>query len=143
MTANPTRHARPIRVAVAAAIAATVTANASALAAGRDTTPPTAPLVIYAQGYYCGVLIVGMQRSTDNVTPQSQLKYEVFVDGAPFGRAIDQGSESGVWAWFQGAALPPGPILPPGPHTVTAKAQDAAGNWSRPSGAIPVTGYPC
>src|SRR6266516_7564694 len=114
-------HSRLIRlaVAVATAIVAAVAASTSALAAGRDTTPPTAPFLSYAQGYYCGVLIVGMDRSTDNVTPQSQLKYEVFVDGAPFGPAIDQGSESGVWAWCQGAALPPGPILAPGPHSVT------------------------
>jgi hypothetical protein len=138
-------HSRLIRlaVAVATAIVAAVAASTSALATSRDTTPPTAPFLSYAQGYYCGVLIVGMDRSTDNVTPQSQLKYEVFVDGAPFGPAIDRGSESGVWAWFQGAVVPPGPILPPGPHTVTAKAQDAAGNWSAPSRALPVTGYPC
>ena len=136
---------RIIRLAVAAAatIVATGAASTSALAASRDTTPPTAPFLSYAQGYYCGALIVGMDRSTDNVTPQSQLKYEVFVDGAPFGPAVDRGSESGVWAWFQGAAVQPGPILPPGPHTVTAKARDAAGNWSAPSRALPVTGYSC
>jgi len=135
-------HSRLIRlaVAVATAIVAAVAASTSALAAGRDTTPPTAPFLSYAQGYYCGVLIVGMDRSTDNVTPQSQLKYEVFVDGARFGPAVDRGSESGVWAWFQGA---PGPVLLPGPHKVTAKARDAAGNWSAPSRALPVTGYPC
>jgi len=130
-------------LAVAAAMMATVAANPSALASPRDTIRPTTPFLSYAQGYYCGVLIVGMQRSTDNVTPQSQLKYEVFVDGAPFGPAIDQGSVSGVWAWFQGAVVPPGPILPPGPHMITSKAQDAAGNWSAPSRALPVTGYRC
>jgi hypothetical protein len=102
----------------------------------------TAPFLSYAQGYYCGVLIVGMDRSTDNVTPQPQLKYEVFVDGKPFGPAIDQGSESGVWAWFQGPSVP-GPVLSPGPHTVYAKAQDAAGNWSKASNSDPVTGYRC
>jgi hypothetical protein len=47
-----------------------------------------------------------------------------------------------VWAWFQGPSVP-GPVLSPGPHTVTAKAQDAAGNWSAPSKAQPVTGYRC
>jgi hypothetical protein len=141
----PIRRSHRTRMVVAAAIATVtiVAPNTSALAAGRDRTPPTAPFLSYAQGYYCGVLIVGMERSTDNVTPQSQLKYEVFVDGAPFGPAIDQGSESGVWAWFQGAVVPPGPILPPGAHTVTSKAQDAAGNWSAPSRALPVTGYRC
>ena len=130
-----------IAAVVTAAIGLTAAAGTPALAAG-DTTPPTAPFLAYAQGYYCGVLIVGMDRSTDNVTPQSQLKYEVFVDGVPFGPAVDQGSESGVWAWFQGPSVP-GPVLPPGPHTVTARAQDAAGNWSAPSNADPVTGYRC
>jgi hypothetical protein len=131
-----------IATAVSIAIGLTATGAGQALASGRDTTPPAAPYLSYAQGYYCGVLIVGMQRSTDNATPQPQLKYEVFVDGAPFGPAVDQGSESGVWAWFQGPGVP-GPVLPPGPHTVTTRAQDAAGNWSAPSKADPVTGYPC
>ena len=45
-----------------------------------------------------------------------------------------------MWAWFQGA---PGPVLTPGQHTVTVKAQDAAGNWSASSNADPVTGYRC
>jgi len=135
--------ARIAAAAVATAAGLTVAAATPALASGRDTTPPTAPHLIYYTGYYCGVLIVGMDRSTDNVTPQSQLKYEVFIDGQPFGPAVDQGSESGVWAWFQGPSVPGGPVLSPGQHTVTAKAQDAAGNWSAPSQAEPVTGYRC
>jgi hypothetical protein len=127
--------------AVSAVLVATVGAGAPAHARSGDTTPPTAPFLAYSQGYYCGVLIVGMDRSTDNVTPQPQLKYEVFVDGAPFGPAVDRGSESGVWAWFQGAPLDP--VYPPGLHQVTVKAQDAAGNWSAPSRSVPTTGYPC
>ena len=112
-----------VRIAAAVATAAglTVAAATPALASVRDTTPPTAPHLTYYQGYYCGVLI----------------------DGKPFGPAIDQGSESGVWAWFQGPSVPGGPVLSPGPHTVTAKAQDAAGNWSAPSQPEPVTGYRC
>ena len=49
-----------IAAAAAAAIGLTVAAGTPALAFGRDTTPPTAPFLVYAQGYYCGVLIVGM-----------------------------------------------------------------------------------
>jgi hypothetical protein len=82
-----------------------------------------------------------MDRATDNVTPQSQLKYEVFIDGAPFGPAIDQGSESGVWAWFQPSTG--GPTLSPGQHQASVKARDAAGNWSASSRTWPVTGYRC
>jgi hypothetical protein len=126
-------------VAVPAVLVATVMTSTPAHAS-TDTTPPTAPFLAYAQGYYCGVLIVGMNRATDNVTPQSQLKYEVFIDGAPFGPAIDQGSESGVWAWFQ---PPAGPTLTPGQHMASVKARDAAGNWSAPSRSWPVTGYRC
>src|ERR1041384_2166739 len=91
-----------IAAAAAAAIGLTVAAGTPALGAGRAATPrpapppATAPFLSYAQGYYCGVLIVGMDRSTDNVTPQSQLKYEVFVDGKPFGPAVDQGSGRGA-----------------------------------------------
>jgi hypothetical protein len=136
------RHSHLIQLAIAvpAAFAAIVGSTAPALASTRDTTSPTSPFLSYAQGYYCGVLIVGMNRATDNRTPQAQLKYEVFVDGAPFGPAVDQGSESGVWAWFQ---PPTGPTLAPGQHTVTVKAGDAAGNWSAPSRSWPVTGYRC
>lgn len=126
----------PAAVATAAASLFTVVAGTPALAASHDTTPPTAPVLIYAQGYNCGQLIAGMMRSTDNVTPQSKLRYEVFSDGARIGSAVDQGSESGVWAWLHG-------VLTPGPHTITVKAGDAAGNWSAPSGGDVVTGYAC
>jgi hypothetical protein len=136
-------HARLVRLAIAvpAAIVAALASGAPALGYGGDTTPPTAPFLAYAQGYYCGVLIVGMNRATDDVTPQPQLRYEVFIDGAPFGPAVDQGSESGVWAWFQPSTG--GPTLTPGQHTATVKARDAAGNWSAPSRSWPVTGYRC
>jgi len=136
------RHTQLIQLAIAipTALVAIIGSTAPALASSRDTSAPTSPFLAYAQGYYCGVLIVGMDRATDNKTPQAQLKYEVFVDGAPFGPAVDQGSESGVWAWFQ---PPTGPTLSPGQHTVTVKAQDSAGNWSAPSRSWPVTGYRC
>ena len=55
-----------VRIAAAAATAIGLVAAAAtpALASGRDTTPPTAPVLIYYQGYYCGVLIVGMEGAT-------------------------------------------------------------------------------
>jgi hypothetical protein len=129
---------RLIRMAVVAAtaIVSSVAIATPALAAG-DTAPPTAPYIIYAQGYFCGQLIVGWMRSTDNVTSQPQLRYEVFADGRPIGAAADMGNESGVWAWFQND------VLAPGSHTITVKAEDAAGHWSAPSNADVVTGYAC
>jgi hypothetical protein len=137
------RHSHLIKLAIAVptALAALAATSAPAHASTRDRTPPTTPMIVYAQGYYCGVLIIGMSRATDNRTPQSQLRYEVFIDGAPFGPAIDQGSESGVWAWFQPSTG--GPPLTPGQHLASVKARDAAGNWSAPSSSVPVTGFPC
>lgn len=76
----------------------------------------------------------GGSRTADRA---AQLRYEVFADGTPIGPAVDMGEEDGVWAWFQND------VLTPGPHTITAKAEDAAGNWSAPSNADVVTGYAC
>lgn len=130
-------HSRLARIPVAAVtgIVAALAVSTPAFAAG-DTTPPTAPYLIYYQGYHCGQLIVGMMSSADNLTPQSQLRYEVFVDGAPIGPAPNMGNVE-VWAWFQND------VLTPGSHTVTVKSEDVAGNWSALSNAGVVTGYAC
>jgi hypothetical protein len=133
-------HSRLIRmtVAVAATIVSTLAVATTAFATTGGTTPPTAPVLDYAEGFQCGSLIVGMLPSTSPVTPQSQLRYEVFDNGTPIGPAIDMGDGSGVWAWFQNDVLTPGPT-----NTITAKAEDADGNWSAPSNADVVTGYAC
>src|SRR5919197_1959714 len=91
---------RLLRTAVVTAIAilSLTTAGTAALATGTDTTPPSAPRIVYVQGYYCLTLIVGVDRSTDDQTPQSQLTYDVFADGSLIGSMADQGSESGVWS---------------------------------------------
>jgi hypothetical protein len=60
-------------------------ASPAALGSSADTTPPSAPRVVYAQGDYCLTLIVGVNRSTDDQTPQSQLTYDVFADGRRIG----------------------------------------------------------
>jgi len=130
--------ARRIRIAAAAVatIASTAGAVTPALAASRDTTPPTAPTIIYAQGYNCLQVIVAVTRSTDNVTPQPQLRYTVFANGKAIGSVPDRGDDAGVWAWLQN-------VLTPGPNTITVEAEDAAGNFSRPSSTDVVIGYPC
>jgi hypothetical protein len=130
--------ARRLRIAavVATTIASTAVAATPALAASGDVTPPTAPVIIYAQGYNCLQVIVAVSRSTDNVTPQSQLRYTVFANGQPIGTVPDRGDDAGVWAWLQN-------VLTPGSDTITVEAEDAAGNFSSPSSAVVVTGYPC
>ena len=67
------RLVRTIALAAVATLSTTLLAGTAASAAGADTTPPTTPLIGYAQGFYCLTLIIGVNRSTDNVTPQSQL----------------------------------------------------------------------
>lgn len=122
------------RIAIAAiAILSTLFTGTAASAAAADTTPPTTPLYGYAQGFYCLTLIVGVNRSTDNVTPQSQLRYEVFADGAFVGLLTDRGHVSGPWGTLQ--------LRHAGPNTVTVQAVDAAGNRSAPSRGAVVTGY--
>jgi hypothetical protein len=126
-------------IVTAAAILSLAATSTPALAAGADTTLPTAPRIIYLQGYYCLTLIVGVDRSTDNQTPQAQLTYDVFADGRLIGSMVDQGSESGVWSIQH--------LTHTGPNTITVKAVDAAGNRSAPSTGPSttnvVTGYPC
>jgi hypothetical protein len=126
-------------IVTAVAIVSLSAAGTAALAAAPDRTPPTAPRIIYLQGYYCLTLIVGIDRSTDNRTPQSQLTYEVFADGRRIGSMADQGSESGVWSIQH--------LTHTGPNTITVRAVDAAGNRSAPSTGPSTTnvatGFPC
>src|SRR3954451_15478623 len=128
-------HSRLIaRIAIAAiAILSTLLTGTPASAATADTSPPSTPLIGYAQGFYCLTVIIGANRSTDNVTPQSQLRYEAFADGVFIGLLTHQGEDSGPWGVLQ--------LKKPGPNTVTVRAVDAAGNRSAPSRGDVVTGY--
>jgi hypothetical protein len=121
--------------AVAAAVVATAMsaflAASPAAAASRDRTPPSAPNWGYAQGFYCLTLIVGVIESTDNVTPQKQLRYEAFDDGVSIGFLSDRGS--GPWGILV--------LKHTGTNGITVRAIDAAGNRSAPTRTASVTGY--
>jgi hypothetical protein len=122
------------RIAIAAiAILSTLFTGTAASASTADATPPSTPLYGYAQGFYCLTVIIGVNRSTDNVTPQSQLRYEAFADGVFIGVLTDRGHPSGPWGTLQ--------LRKTGPNTVTVQAIDAAGNRSAPSRGAVVTGY--
>ena len=122
-------------IVTAAAILSLSASSTAALAATPDTTPPSAPRLLYATGYYCLTLIVGVTRSTDNQTPQSQLTYDVFADGNRIASMTDNGGYSGVYSIQH--------LTHTGPNTITVKAVDAAGNRSAPSTGWVATGYPC
>jgi hypothetical protein len=130
---------RLVRMAVVAVaiLSAVFTGSAATAATTVDRTPPTAPYLGYAEGFQCTMLIVGINRSTDNVSPQSQLRYQVYSDGVPLGAPLvdDSGYEYGVWAvlHFQ--------TLAAGYHTVAVRAIDAAGNRSASSNADLVREY--
>jgi len=79
----------------------------------------------------CLTLTIGLQRSTDNATPQSALTYEVFADGVLLGTLSDNGSYSAVWRVLH--------LRKAGPNTITAKAVDAAGNRPQPATRRPST----
>jgi len=128
-----------IATVAAAAIVTTLATGAAAGATTGDNRAPTAPFIVYASGLRwipgCMPLTIGVQRSTDDVTPQSALTYEVFADGVRLGSLTDNGSNSAVWGGLQ--------FRHAGPNTVTVKAVDAAGNRSAPSNADVITAYAC
>jgi hypothetical protein len=125
-------HPRVIRAAVVAAVAvlSTLLIGGAASAARTDRTPPTAPLFGYAEGFYCHTLIIGVVKSTDNVTPQSQIRYDVIDEGTYIGSLEDRGS--GPWGTLV--------LTKTGPNRVIVQAVDAAGNRSS-SREVVVTGY--
>ncbi|HEY7069958.1 MAG TPA: hypothetical protein VH479_07595 [Acidimicrobiales bacterium] len=127
---------RPLKLAAAAALVATLLTPAAATAAQAapaDITPPSAPVIVYAQGFFCWTLYVGAQRSTDNVTPEPQLRYEAFANGRFIG-VLDRGSDTTAWGDLR--------LTTEGPNTVFVEAVDAAGNRAR-SRTATVTGYDC
>ena len=126
---------RPVRAAVVAAmaIAATLFTGSAAAAATVDQTPPTTTFIGYSEGFYCLTLIIEADRSSDNVTPAAQLRYEAWDDGVFIGTLTDQNQPDGPWGVLQ--------MTKPGPNTITVFVVDAAGNRSAPSNQRVVTGY--
>jgi hypothetical protein len=127
-------HVRLARTTTVAAVALLSTLlTGTAATAGPDTTPPGTPRAGYSHGFYCLTLIQGASRVTDDVTPQSQIRYEVYADGVYIGDLRDQGHVSGAFGILQ---LPHA-----GPNTVGVRAVDAAGNRSPLSNTNVVHGY--
>jgi hypothetical protein len=118
---------------MAAALLLTTWTGPAAHAASTDQTPPTAPHIVYSQGFFCFTLYIGAQRVTDNVTPEPEIRYEVFGNGQFIG-LLDRGNSSAAWGNLK--------LNDEGPNRVFVEAVDAAGNRSR-SGTNTVTGYDC
>jgi hypothetical protein len=121
------------RVAAAAAAALLATGLTATAASAADTTPPAPTRVGYIAPYQCLSLALSAYRSTDNVTPQSQLRYEAFADGVFIGNLVDAGHPAGAWAWLH--------LLHGGSSVVTVRVVDAAGNRSAFSRGVAVTAF--
>ena len=99
----------------------------------RDLIPPTAPVIVYAQGFFCFTFYLGAMRSSDNVSPEHLLRYEVFANDQFIG-LLDTGSDTTAWGDLK--------LIDEGPNQVYVEAVDAAGNRAR-SGTATVTGFDC
>ena len=84
---------------------------------GSDVTPPTAPAGVQAFGYGDLEMQVWWGPSTDDVTPQNVILYEIFVNGLHENSAI-------------GTNMTPSAYGVPGENIVTVIAIDEAGNRS-------------
>jgi hypothetical protein len=84
---------------------------------GSDVTPPTQPSSVQAFGYGDLEMQVWWGASTDNVTPQNVIVYEIYVNGLHENTAI-------------GTNMTPSAYGVPGDNVVTVVAVDEAGNRS-------------
>jgi hypothetical protein len=120
-------------IGAAAAMLITPLGGSAAQAAPADRTPPTAPLIVYSQGFFCWTLYIGVTRVRDNVTPEPQIRYRAFANGQFIG-LLDRGSDSTAWGDLR--------LRQEGPNRVYVEAVDLAGNRSR-SNTGTVTGFDC
>jgi hypothetical protein len=127
------------RRTLAATIALLLATGGAAQAAPPDTTAPTTPSIGYISTLRwtgaCWTVTLSVTRSTDNVTPQSALRYDVFADGAYIGTLTDHGHPAGAWGVLV--------LRHDGANAVTARAVDAAGNRSAPSAPKLADPYAC
>jgi hypothetical protein len=125
-------------VAAAALLAAPLLGLGPASAAA-DTRPPTAPHLFAVRGLGGCEINMRIGLSTDNVTPQPALRYEVLSNGRVTStvHADTRGSKPG-FGGLDAFASPAG-----GWQALTVIAVDQAGNLSAPSNTIGRVVGPC
>jgi len=122
-----------VRATVATAAAVLATGLTATAASAADRTPPAPTRIGSATPYQCLSLVLSAHRSTDNVTPQPELRYEAFADGVFIGTLLDSGHPAGAWGFLH--------LLHGGSSVVTVRVVDAAGNRSAPSPGVAVTAF--
>jgi chitodextrinase len=100
------------------------------LTGNGDTTPPSAPTNLTAEDFNdnCGSLILRWTPSTDNFDAQSEIEYEIYLNGRFFMLTAPGASWVGLYS-------------PAGTNTWTVVAVDRAGNSSVPSNPATVTTF--
>jgi chitodextrinase len=100
------------------------------LAGNGDSTPPEVPTDLTAEDFNdnCGSVILRWTQSTDNVDAQSEIEYEIYLNGRFFLLTAPGASWKGLYS-------------PAGTNTWTVVAVDRAGNSSVPSNPATVTTF--
>jgi chitodextrinase len=99
--------------------------------AGADTTPPTVPTGLSANGLSSTQISVSWTASTDTGNTSSQLVYNVYRNGSSIGRTA-----AGVTSWTDVA------LAASTTYSYTVSATDPAGNTSAQSPAVQGTTLP-
>jgi chitinase len=88
----------------------------------NDTTPPTAPTNLWANDGGCGEVWLFWTQSTDNVDAQSEIRYDVYINGTLEPTATVFGAGQAIFY-----------VTADGHYTFEVVAVDAAGNASAPA----------
>ena len=133
----PTLLRTPVLIGLASAGVMFTSTLPAAARTAADTTPPTSP---YIHAIFpleprtsCKVAMQVML-STDDQTPQNQIRYQVFSNGVPLpGLWPYTGIPLGLPGWgYVDAVVKPAPTA----QRWTLEAVDLAGNHSQPSPAL-------
>ncbi len=111
-------------------VSAESNAQTVTLTGNGDSTPPEPPTNLTAEDFNdnCGSVILRWTQSTDNLDAQSEIEYEIYLNGQFFLLAAPGASWRGLYS-------------PAGTNTWTVVAVDRAGNSSVPSNPATVTTF--
>jgi hypothetical protein len=130
----------PVLIGLASAALMVTSALAVAASTAADTKPPFPPYIQADYRLNGGVrceLAMRIELSTDNRTPQTQIRYQVLSNGVPIpGQLLLATTRPNLppgWGWVNAVVRPA-----PTPQSFTLEAVDLAGNYSQPSPAGPM-----
>jgi hypothetical protein len=130
----------PVLIGLASAGLMVTSALAAAASTAADTKPPDPPYIQADYRLNGGVgckLAMRIILSTDDRTPQNQIRYQVLSNGVPIpGQLVLATTSPNLppgYGWVNAVVRPA-----PTPQSFTLEAVDQAGNHSQPSPAGPM-----